>query len=679
MSAGIDLPGPSKKVKVGKRECKYQDDWKHHGIVCSSKGKSFALCNTCGVNINISHGGISDVRKHLATFKHQQLAKATSSCGDLRELIPQSNPIEDTVTRAEILFANFVAEHNLPFATANHFTRLTHAMFSDSKIARAFSCARTKTTCIIKGALHPHFTDPIIQLCKNGPFSILCDEDSDTDDKHLAILVRLWDNDLGAPVTRFLNMPVCNIGTATKLFECIDTTLQERGIPWAHVVGFESDTTNAMVGKHNSVLSRVKEKQPTVYSQGCVCHLANLSLLAGVKSLPVDVDDFFVDLFYFFEKSAKRKEDFREFQHFTDTKQFKIIKHCKTRWLSLEKAVNRVLQQWPALYAYFDYVSENDHSSRVKRLDQNFKSHLTKLVILFLKFALESMCKFNAVFQSSMPMLPALKPEVHRLLRILLGRFLQAEAIQNANDDLAKISLQDPQLQLPDDQLGIGHEAWAYLTAEEDFLDSSAQRIFFNGVRDFYVSVASTIIRKFPFSDTLVDDVAIFIPIHRATLSWNQVSHLAQRFSASVPQSSFDALQEEVLDYKLAPSLTLPTVEQRSTEDSLDGTKLCSYWQEVGRMMTVDGRPRFPHLTCLAKCVLSLPVSNADTERVFSVVRKIVTDYRTEMDQSTLCALLACKLNTNVNCFELDTPKDLIRNAKRATMEYNRQHTSARS
>ena len=136
--------------------------------------------------INISHGGISDVRKHLATSKHQQLVKAAGSCGDLIRIIPQS-PTEDTVTRAEVLFANFIAEHNLPFATANHFTHLTHAMFPDSKIARAFSCARTKTTCIVKGALNPHFTDPVIQLCKNGPFSILCDEDSDTDDKHLAI------------------------------------------------------------------------------------------------------------------------------------------------------------------------------------------------------------------------------------------------------------------------------------------------------------------------------------------------------------------------------------------------------------------------------------------------------------------------------------------------------------
>jgi len=64
-------------------------------------------------------------------------------------------------------------------------------------------------------------------------------------------------------------------------------------------------------------------KQPKVYSQGCVCHLANLCLQAGVKVLLIDVDDFFVDLFYYFDKSAKRKE-FHEFQEFTDTKKLKI-------------------------------------------------------------------------------------------------------------------------------------------------------------------------------------------------------------------------------------------------------------------------------------------------------------------------------------------------------------------
>ena len=87
-----------------------------------------------------------------------------------------------------------------------------------------------------------------------------------------------------------------------------------------------------------------------MFSQGCVC-----SLLAN--SLPVDVDDFFVDSYYLFNKSGKRKQ---EFQEFTSTKEFKII---KTHWLSLEKAV-RVLHQWSALHAYFDREAEDDMSAR---------------------------------------------------------------------------------------------------------------------------------------------------------------------------------------------------------------------------------------------------------------------------------------------------------------------------
>ena len=63
-----------------------------------------------------------------------------------------------------------------------------------------------------------------------------------------SILVCLWDDQLGRPVTRFLHMPVCNIGTADKLFNAIDSTLEERKILWCNVVGFESNTTNVMMG-----------------------------------------------------------------------------------------------------------------------------------------------------------------------------------------------------------------------------------------------------------------------------------------------------------------------------------------------------------------------------------------------------------------------------------------------
>ena len=67
----------------------------------------------------------------------------------------------------------------------------------------------------------------------------MCDEGNDIEDKNFAIVVCLWDEDLGRPLTRFLDMPVCNVGTAENLFGFIDTALGKRGIAWSNVAGFE--------------------------------------------------------------------------------------------------------------------------------------------------------------------------------------------------------------------------------------------------------------------------------------------------------------------------------------------------------------------------------------------------------------------------------------------------------
>ena len=57
------------------------------------KERTFVL-QICKVNINVTHGGVSDVRKHLANAKHQQLVKAEGNTKDLRKFMAQS-PVQD--------------------------------------------------------------------------------------------------------------------------------------------------------------------------------------------------------------------------------------------------------------------------------------------------------------------------------------------------------------------------------------------------------------------------------------------------------------------------------------------------------------------------------------------------------------------------------------------------------
>ena len=70
-----------------------------------------------------------------------------------------------------------------------------------------------KTAPIIKEALAPHYLERTLSDMSNF-FFVMMDESNDKTDKSFIILVRLLDKDVGDIRTRFLDMPIVNIGTA---------------------------------------------------------------------------------------------------------------------------------------------------------------------------------------------------------------------------------------------------------------------------------------------------------------------------------------------------------------------------------------------------------------------------------------------------------------------------------
>ena len=143
---------------------------------------------------------------------------------------------------------------------------------------------------------------------------------------------------------------------------------------------------------------------------------------------------------------------------------------------------------------------------------------------------------------------------------------------------------------------------------------------------------------------------------------------LAERF-AIPPEDELDNLEAELMDYQLSESDDLPPYERGVT-------RLDKWWAEVGALKTGTGEARFPNLFTLMQCLLILPHSTAQVEGVFSLVRRIKTEFRASLEYSSLCALLACKLNTDCACFELPTTPELLHAAKQSTNVYNTHHHS---
>ena len=122
------------------------------------------------------------------------------------------------------------------------------------------------------------------------------------------------------------------------------------------------------------------------------------------------------------------------------------------------------------------------------------------------------------------------------------------------------------------------------------------------------------------------------------------------------------------MDYSLSP-MDLPSV---TTYKSADGTmrpRAGAFWCNVGKMITLDGQARFPTLCKLVAGLLTIPCSNADSERGFSILRKIHTDQRSNLDQSTIIALMSMKFNCDDCCHDVPLNDELLSKCKSATTQ----------
>ena len=120
------------------------------------------------------------------------------------------------------------------------------------------------------------------------------------------------------------------------------------------------DNTSVNIGTRNSLKTRIVEKNPAIFFNGCPCHIihnaARKASEAFCESCGFDIEEFTIDLYYWFDKSTKRKIELQSYCSFCDQAYRAIIKHVSTRWLSLELAIERALnsapgQKFPKFYA----------------------------------------------------------------------------------------------------------------------------------------------------------------------------------------------------------------------------------------------------------------------------------------------------------------------------------------
>ena len=125
--------------------------------------------------------------------------------------------------------------------------------------------------------------------------------------------------------------------------------------------------------------------------------------------------------------------------------------------------------------------------------------------------------------------------------------------------------------------------------------------------------------------------------------SFDLVQYFLSRFPQHLPADIADDVYDEFRLYQSLPAIPADLSVQVTEGDHLQPDIV---WHGLEKLKDVNGKSLFAQLAKVAKLVLVLPHSNADEERIISLVRKNKTAFRSNLSlDTTLPNILHCKVN----------------------------------
>ena len=186
---------------------------------------------------------------------------------------------------------------------------------------------------------------------------------------------------------------------------------------------------------------------------------------------------------------------------------------------------------------------------------------------------------------------------------------------------------------------------------------------FYRRVIQFYQTFVRKQLKLFDFGSSVLRSLSFLDP--------NQVQRMPLSTYDQIADSvaiSFDK-QQTKLEYRdFATDCSVAPIEGENAVD---------YWYRILHFQSPMGEQRYKNLATLALQLLSIPASNADSERVFSVVRPVKTEFRSSLQTETVSALIGCHFNKRSQCCEQSSfEESLLEKAKSCTNERNISYKS---
>lgn len=498
---------------------------------------------------------------------------------------------------------------------------------------------------IQKGIIAAHASivrEKLDQLQRDAYYCIMADETRDESKKEqLALLNRFVSMDTGVLHERLVGLYHVRDTGSENLSKTIVDAQESRGRPLVNCRAQCYDGASAMSGSITGMQTRIREIQPHAYFIHCWAHCLQLALVAACKDCVKEIADFFTmisDIINVASGSCKRNDQLRGEQQeavkiMVSELQLKtgrglnqataLQRPGDTRWSSYWRSIVRLIEMFDATVTVIDTV-ENDGSTSDQRAEA--------------RRLLDGMCRFKFVF-------------ILHLMEKLLGfSHAVSQALQAKDQDitnamrLVDVCLSHLQRMRDDGYANLLATAKIFSTAHEiELPDMTAVYVRPGRPRRDALTDTNDHVYRVDIFNATIDAM-----INEIRLRFNSESMTMLRLASAIsPRKEFESFQVEQL-IKLATEFFPKDFDQcalRHLRQQLENFEVELRTDDLLRnvetlpalsiMLVQSGRASadggYHLLFRLVSLILTIPVSSATAERVFSALRIIKNRLRSSI------------------------------------------------
>lgn len=549
--------------------------------------------------------------------------------------------VSDSQKKLDIILALHISNHT-SIRSVDHLGELLNKHFGAQK-GTEVRIHRTKCSSIILNVLVPAFREELHAEIGNAYFSIILDESTDvSQQKLMSYCIRYFNGKLGKIVVDFLGFQPVTHTTAVALDENFRTFMADLGLNLSNMLSIATDGAANLCGKNHSLFTLLKQRYPKLQLLRCVCHSLSKCAQKACEELPSHLEFLLRETRHWFSHSPLRMQVYeniyRQLNH--KKKPPKLTSLSPTRWLAFNSATKENITQWHSLKAHFVQISKSTDRSAIcyvgRTLASMYEEDGNYLYFLFMNSVLDDVDRMNLVFQSDKVNIVKAYDDLRLLIiqcskRIFKPSFLKIRCEENSNIvdknaaelETIKFAVTKTRQEIGNsvlhiDSIDYGHNFQDFVSKSHNISQQQLCEIK-RRCASFLIRLCEELIARLPSNFAVIEKVKFFSPKYCIGPNKKNYDELPLDL---LPENSSFSVERIRAQWSRLQSLRIEEIYD-DTKRNLHDIDIIEFWKTVSDMQNALSEPVFKELAQFALLALSLPISNAVVERVFSVMNTV--------------------------------------------------------